>query len=91
MKKIDVYKIASLAKLELSADEANRFEAEMLQFAQYAHSLEQSREKSFFSASQAPERTRADEVIGSGTDISKFAPEVTEDGYICVPLTVEAE
>ena len=91
MQKIDVYKIASLAKLELSAEEAKRREAEMLQFAQYAHSLEGAKKQSIFATCPTAERTRSDEVSESGTDISKFANGVTEDGYICVPLTVEAE
>ena len=90
MKKIDVYQIASLAKLELTADEAERMEAEIRQFAQYALSLEKFTQDSFL-APCAEERTRADVSEENEIDISSFANGLTDDGYISVPLTVEAE
>ncbi len=90
MKITDVYKIASLAKLELGADEARRMEKEMRQFAEYARSLDDF-SGDCFPTSCVEERTRADEVGDAKLDLSAFANGVTQDGYISVPLTVEAE
>ena len=87
--KINVHGIATLAKLRLDNNEADRLEKEMLQFAEFACILDVSDTENY-SHSPMKEYGTSDKVSKTQTDISQFANSVL-DGYITVPLTVEGE
>ena len=90
-KKIDVYHIASLAKLKLSDDEMRQFETEMLQFAEFAACLEQFPPDSIDDSCRISIdacQFREDNFLTADTDVLSNAKSL-HDGYVTVPVTVE--